>query len=49
MNNENLSKVATDKEAKFGCNGGNKFWFGAKDPASQEEHVVDGDYKDLNK
>jgi IS5 family transposase len=34
MNNDNVSKVATDKEAKFGCKGGNKFWFGYKEHVS---------------
>ncbi|MDR0625613.1 MAG: hypothetical protein LBF72_04245 [Holosporales bacterium] len=31
MNNENISKITSDKEAKIGCKGGNKFWFGDKD------------------
>jgi hypothetical protein len=30
MNNENISKVTKDKEAKFGCKGNDKFWFGYK-------------------
>jgi IS5 family transposase len=34
MNNENISKIASDKEAKIGCKGGNKFWFGDKEHAS---------------
>jgi IS5 family transposase len=34
MNNENIGKVAEDKEAKFGCKGGDKFWFGFKEHVS---------------
>ena len=30
FNNENISDVAHDKEAKIGCKGGNKFWYGYK-------------------
>lgn len=30
MNNENISKVAHDKQAKIGCKGGKKFWYGYK-------------------
>ena len=30
INNENIGKVAHDKQAKIGCKGGNKFWFGYK-------------------
>lgn len=30
LNNEVLPKVAKDKQAKFGCKGGNKFWYGYK-------------------
>lgn len=30
LNNEILPKVARDKEANFGCKGGNKFWYGFK-------------------
>lgn len=30
LNNETLSKVARDKQAKIGCKGGNKFWYGYK-------------------
>jgi transposase, IS5 family len=30
LNNEVLSKVAKDKQAKIGCKGGNKFWYGFK-------------------
>jgi transposase len=28
MNNKNVGKVASDKEARFGCKGADKFWFG---------------------
>jgi IS5 family transposase len=34
MNNSNISKVAADSEARFGCKGKNKFWFGYKEHAS---------------
>ena len=30
LNNDVLPKVAKDKEANFGCKGGNKFWYGFK-------------------
>ena len=30
LNNETLPKVASDKEARIGCKGGNKFWYGYK-------------------
>lgn len=30
LNNEVLPKVAHDKEARIGCKGGNKFWYGYK-------------------
>ena len=30
LNNEILPKIATDKQAKFGCKGNNKFWYGFK-------------------
>lgn len=30
INNENIKKYSADKDAKFGCNGKNKFWFGYK-------------------
>jgi len=30
LNNEVLPKIAKDKEANFGCKGGNKFWYGFK-------------------
>ena len=36
MNNENLPKVAYDNQAKIGCKGGNKFWYGYKKHASVE-------------
>ena len=29
--NETLPKVAHDKEARFGCKGGDKFWYGYKE------------------
>jgi IS5 family transposase len=34
MNNDNVSKVASDREARFGCKGGDKFWFGYKEHVS---------------
>lgn len=34
LNNENVSKFAHDKQAKIGCKGGNKFWYGYKKHAS---------------
>jgi IS5 family transposase len=34
MNNNNISEVAADPEARFGCKGGNKFWFGYKEHVS---------------
>jgi hypothetical protein len=34
MNNSNISKVAADSEARFGCKGKDKFWFGYKEHAS---------------
>lgn len=34
LNNENISKFANDKQAKIGCKGGNKFWYGYKKHAS---------------
>jgi len=34
LNNEVLPKVARDKQANFGCKGGNKFWYGFKKHAS---------------
>jgi len=34
MNNENISRVAADKEARFGCKGKNKYWFGYKEHVS---------------
>lgn len=30
LNNESLPKVAHDKQAKIGCKGGSKFWYGYK-------------------
>jgi IS5 family transposase len=30
LNNEVLPKIAKDKDAKFGCKGNNKFWYGFK-------------------
>lgn len=30
LNNSNISKVSSDKDAKIGCKGGNKFWYGFK-------------------
>jgi len=30
INNDNISKVAHDKQAKIGCKGGSKFWYGYK-------------------
>jgi IS5 family transposase len=36
MNNGHISKVAADKEARFGCKGGNKFWFGYKEHVSAD-------------
>ena len=30
LNNETLAKVAKDKQAKIGCKGRNKFWYGYK-------------------
>ena len=34
FNNETASKVAADKQARFGCKGNNKFWYGYKEHAS---------------
>jgi len=34
LNNEILPKISRDKEANFGCKGGNKFWYGFKKHAS---------------
>ena len=34
LNNETLPKVARDKQAKIGCKGKNKFWYGYKKHAS---------------
>lgn len=30
LNNKNVSKYSADKDARFGCNGKNKFWYGYK-------------------
>lgn len=30
LNNEVLSKITHDKQARLGCKGGNKFWYGYK-------------------
>lgn len=30
MNNQNIKKYSSDKDARFGCKGKNKFWFGYK-------------------
>ena len=34
FNNETASKVAADKQARFGAKGKNKFWYGYKEHAS---------------
>ena len=34
FNNETAPQVATDSQARFGCKGGNKFWYGYKEHAS---------------
>ena len=34
LNNEVLPKVAVDKQARIGCKGNNKFWYGYKQQAS---------------
>ena len=34
FNNKTASKISTDHQARFGCKGGNKFWFGYKEHAS---------------
>lgn len=34
LNNETLSSVSHDKQAKIGCKGGDKFWYGYKKHAS---------------
>lgn len=34
FNNETASKVGADKQARFGCKGNNKFWYGYKEHAS---------------
>ena len=30
LNNDNVDKFASDNQARFGCKGKNKFWFGYK-------------------
>ena len=34
LNNENISKFSTDKQAKIGCKGKNKYWYGYKQHTS---------------
>jgi len=34
FNNETVPEVAADPDARFGCKGGNKFWYGYKEHAS---------------
>ena len=34
LSNETLPKIAKDKQARFGCKGGNKFWYGYKEHVS---------------
>ena len=34
FNNETAPQVAADKQARFGCKGGNKFWYGYKEHVS---------------
>ena len=34
LNNKNISKFAKDKQADYGCKGGNKFWYGFKKHSS---------------
>lgn len=34
LNNETLPKIAHDKQAKIGCKGGNKYWYGYKQHTS---------------
>ena len=34
FNNQTADKVAADKQARFGCKGNNKFWYGYKEHAS---------------
>ena len=34
FNNKTAEKIAVDKQARFGCKGGNKFWYGYKEHAS---------------
>ena len=34
FNNDTAEKIAVDSQARFGCKGGNKFWYGYKEHAS---------------
>jgi transposase, IS5 family len=34
LNNENVSKFSADRQAKIGCNGKNKYWYGYKQHTS---------------
>jgi IS5 family transposase len=34
FNNDTAEKIAVDPQARFGCKGGNKFWYGYKEHAS---------------
>lgn len=36
LNNENVAKYSADKDARFGCKGKNKFWFGYKKHVSAD-------------
>jgi hypothetical protein len=36
LNNKNIGKYSSDKEARFGCKGKNKFWFGYKRHCSSD-------------
>lgn len=36
FNNEAASKIAADKQARFGCKGKNKYWFGYKEHVSMD-------------
>jgi len=40
LNNETLPKVANDKDAKIGCKGGDKFWYGYKKHVSVDMQSV---------
>lgn len=37
FNNETAEKKAVDKQARFGCKGGNKFWYGYKEHVSVDK------------